>query len=185
MRILFWDQTRALSPTFCYRHHPGSESVRAWDSGNQWTQPLLPYGEEKTANSPAARGLEWEIRETLNSRIQTFFLTFTSGFAVHLKSLCLCSCLPLPNAECRGAPSLGRCAQAKKKDSTLPRGTAGLHFPPGEGRQSKVGPGQKLMQMRWFSKLWVESAGSSASNESQIAIWDWNWEKRMFALARD
>lgn len=89
MRILFWDQTRALSPTFCYRHHLGSESVRAWDSGDQWTQPLLPYGEEKPANSPAARGLEWEIRETLNSCIQTFFLTFTSGFAVHLKSLCV------------------------------------------------------------------------------------------------
>lgn len=50
-------------------------------------------------------------------------------------------------------------------------GTAGLHHHHREERQSKLGPGQKVMQTGWCSKLWVKPAGSPASNDSQIALW--------------
>lgn len=177
MRILFLDQTSILSPTLCHSCHLGSESVRAWDSASQWTQQLVPDGEEKTANSPAAEG---ERSGKLTITISTSFsdLYCWIWIASEMSPLFLLM-FPITNCWMQRSFVSKVCAQVKRKDSRVPWGTAGLHFPHGEGRQTKLGPGQKLMQINPFSKLQVDPAGSPISNDFQIAIWDWNCEKWM------
>lgn len=131
------------------------------------------------------------VRDMGNSQqpcLDLVFLTFNRGFILHPKKSHL-FLLMLIITKCwiqmsiQGAESLGFCAQAKRKESTVPLGTAALPsqwkeaeqaWPWAKGCTNKVvlrGMGKASRQscLKWFSNY----------------IWGWNWEKWVFVQVQD